>query len=91
MNDSPPNPEPDRPRTHTEYEDPHFHDEEPEIQHDEAGRRPGQAQPVAAPAAAPAPLRRLTPRQATESFSRGDPDELVCPPVAGPGRARRRR
>ena len=45
MNDSPPNPEPDRPRTHTEYEDPHFHDEEPEIQHDEAGQSPARRKP----------------------------------------------
>jgi hypothetical protein len=51
MNDSPPNPEPARPRAHTEYEDPHFHDEEPEIQHDETGRRPGQP-----------PARRKPPR-----------------------------
>jgi hypothetical protein len=57
MSDSPPNPEPARPRSHTEYEDPHFHDEEPEIQQDDTGRRPGP------PSAKRKPPRRPPPRR----------------------------
>jgi hypothetical protein len=38
MSEAPPNPPDPRPRVNKEYEDPHYHDEEQDIQPDEHGR-----------------------------------------------------
>ena len=58
MSDSLPSPEPARPRAHQEYEDPHFHDEEPEIHHDDTDRRTGQPPSRRKPQRRIPPLRR---------------------------------
>ena len=55
MSDSPTNPDPPRSRPHHEYEDPHFHDEDLEIQQDDTGHRPNQ------PPARRKPTRRVPP------------------------------
>ncbi|HYT89720.1 MAG TPA: hypothetical protein VEL76_13515 [Gemmataceae bacterium] len=57
MNDSPNHPNEPHPRSR-EYEDPHFHDEEPEIQQDEGGPRPNRPPGKRKPNRKPPPPRR---------------------------------
>ena len=38
MSEAPTNPHESRPRTNREYEDPHYHDEEPDVQSDDSPR-----------------------------------------------------
>jgi hypothetical protein len=52
MSDAPTNPHESHPRPRQEYEDPHYHDEDPDIQQDEARR-----------AGAKPPAKRKTPRK----------------------------
>ena len=52
MSEAPTNPHESHPRTNREYEDPHYHDEEPDVQSDDSprlGKPPGKKKPPRKP------------------------------------------
>ena len=54
-----PSPEPSPDYKEREYQDPHYHDEEPDIQNDEPPRHDRQAAPRRKPARFPQPKRHF--------------------------------